>query len=67
MRDLTNDIVIQKNQNGLSYLQFKVLLNLVSLYNKLKSFTSILNYSITSVPKISKYFVVKRISRVSEI
>lgn len=28
MRDLTNDIVIQKNQNGLSYLQFKVLLNL---------------------------------------
>ena len=28
MRDLSNDIVIQTNQNGLSYLQFKVLLNL---------------------------------------
>lgn len=28
MRDLSNDVVVQVNKNGISYLQFKVLLNL---------------------------------------
>ena len=28
MRDLSNDIVIQKNKNGMNYLQFKKLLEL---------------------------------------
>ena len=28
MRDLSNDVVVQINEKGISYLQFKVLLNL---------------------------------------